>query len=186
MHDDPNSNFENDFTKVKNTVKSASANIFRLGAAECKISMDGLTTKQMLQYMQALGTVERNRLQRLSAAFNINPAHGFVTDDAAEGGTKQIKDPMEICLRGIDLAAQGGFDKVTFDGASDNYPSIPFIQQITFPDALRLVHEAHSIGLTTYMSAGFTFKNIKVPSTYQPLTPLVDSNQCSGCRLYWS
>ena len=115
---------------------------------------------QMLRYMQALATVPRRRLQYLSAAFNINPATESITDDSAsgEGQTVQISGGLNICRRGIQLAAQGGFDKVTFDGAADKYPSVPFIQQLSFAEALEAVHEAHSVGLTTYMSAGFTFK----------------------------
>jgi len=34
-----------------------------------------------------------------------------------------ITDKLEIGRRGIELAALGGFDKVTWDGASDSYPS---------------------------------------------------------------
>jgi hypothetical protein len=143
-------------------VKASLNKFFDLGAAECKISMDGLTTSQMLKYMEALATVPRKRLQYLSAAFNINPATASITDDAVEGTPVQLSDHKEICLRGIQLAAQGGFDKVTFDGAADTYPSKPFVQQMSFPDLLECVHEAHSCGLATYMSAGFTFKNIKV------------------------
>jgi len=111
--------------------------------------------------MRALGTVPRKRLQYLSAAFNIHPATNSITDDTDQNNPVELTQPMEICLRGIQLAAQGGFDKSTFDGAEDTYPSVPFIKQISFEQALELVHEAHSVGLSTYMSAGFTFKNIK-------------------------
>ncbi|KAI0350304.1 hypothetical protein OH77DRAFT_1088113 [Trametes cingulata] len=160
-HASPSGDFEHEFLGAVNTVKASLNKFFDLGAAECKISMDGLATSQMLKYMQALATAPRTRLQYLSAAFNINPAGGSVTDDAVEGDHVELSTPMEICLRGIQLAAQGGFDKVTFDGASDSYPSVPVIRQFSFADALELVHEAHSVGLVTYMSAGFTFKNIK-------------------------
>jgi hypothetical protein len=162
LHTAPSNNFDHEFVAGTNMVMAALNKFFDLGAAECKISMEGLTTSQMLRYMQALGTVPRKRLQYLSAAFNINPAENSVTDDTYENNPVELTKPMEICLRGIQLAAQGGFDKVTFDGAADTYPSRPFIEQLSFAEALELVHEAHSVGLITYMSAGFTFKNIKV------------------------
>ncbi|KAI0350301.1 hypothetical protein OH77DRAFT_1087539 [Trametes cingulata] len=154
-------NLEHEFLAATNIVKASLNKFFDLGAAECKVSMDDLTTSQMLKYMHALTTVPRKRLQYLSAAFNINPAGGSVTDDAVDGHPVELSTPMAICRRGIQLAAQGGFDKVTFDGASDTYPSVPVIRQLSFAQALELVHEAHSVGLVTYMSAGFTFKNIK-------------------------
>ncbi|KAJ6496144.1 hypothetical protein C8R45DRAFT_1072436 [Mycena sanguinolenta] len=160
-HTGDSHNFDNEFTASTNTIKATLTTFFNLGAAECKISMEGLTTSQMLRYMQMLGSVSRRRLQYLSAAFNINPANKSVTDDVDVQHPVLLKKPMEICLRGIQLAAQGGFDKVTFDGADDRYPSVPFVQQMLFADLLKLVHEAHSVGLITYMSAGFTFKNIK-------------------------
>ncbi|KAI0364629.1 hypothetical protein BV20DRAFT_826352 [Pilatotrama ljubarskyi] len=160
-HTSRSRNFDHEFLTAANIVKAALNRFFDLGAAECKISMDDLTTSQMLKYMRALATVPRKRLQYLSAAFNINPASGSITDDAVEGGPVRLSTPLEIGRRGIQLAAQGGFDKVTFDGAADAYPSVPVIKQFSFAEALELVHEAHSVGLTTYMSAGFTFKNIK-------------------------
>jgi hypothetical protein len=162
LHTTPTANFDYEFVGAVNTVKAALNKFFDLGSAECKISMDGLTTTQMLKYMQALATVPRTCLQYLSAAFNIHPDSESIVDDTIEGSPTQLTTSMEICLRGIQLAAQGGFDKVTFDGADDKYPSVPFIKQLSFAEALQLVHEAHSVGLTTYMSAGFTFKNIKV------------------------
>jgi len=85
---------------------------------------------------------------------------------------------MDIGRRGIELAALGGFDKCTWDGAADSYPShckylllvyspcsckslAGIILQLGFQNALELVHLAHSVGLTTYMSAGFKFHNIQ-------------------------
>ena len=35
------------------------------------------------------------------------------------------------------------------------------MEQLDFRDALELVHRAHSVGLVTYMSAGFKFHNIQ-------------------------
>jgi hypothetical protein len=39
--------------------------------------------------------------------------------------------------------------------------STGIILQLGFQNALELVHRAHSVGLTTYMSAGFKFHNIQ-------------------------
>jgi hypothetical protein len=46
--------FEYDFIKVVNTTSSAATAAFQLGAAECKVAMDGLRSSQMLAYMRAL------------------------------------------------------------------------------------------------------------------------------------
>lgn len=46
--------FEYDFIKVVNTTSSAATAAFQLGAAECKVAMDGLRTSQMVAYMRAL------------------------------------------------------------------------------------------------------------------------------------
>ena len=86
--------------------------------------MDTLTASEAIAYMRALsGHVLRNHKQILSAAFNLNTP---LVDDLAEdaqGDYPVITDNIEIGRRGIELAALGGFDKVTFDGAADTYPS---------------------------------------------------------------
>lgn len=52
---------------------SAVSNVFSLGAAECKISMEGLSTSEALSYMKALrAQVRRSKKQVLSAAWNLN------------------------------------------------------------------------------------------------------------------
>ena len=79
----------------------------------------------------------------------------------ADGSPRVLSDQMDIGRRGIELAAQGGFDKCTWDGAADAYPSQCIILQLGFQNALELVHRAHSVGLVCYMSAGFKFHNIK-------------------------
>jgi hypothetical protein len=53
-----------------------------------------------------------------SAAFNLNTP---IVDDIEQ---RYIKTPLEIGKRAIEIAALGGFDKVTWDGASDSYPSV--------------------------------------------------------------
>ena len=40
----------------------------------------------------------------------------------------------------------GGFEKVTWDGASDTYPSQCVMYQLTHEEAITLVHEAHERG----------------------------------------
>jgi hypothetical protein len=58
-----------------------------------------------------------------SAAFNLN--HPIVDDlDPNEAGEPRLlTEQMDIGRRGIELAALGGFDKCTWDGAADTYPS---------------------------------------------------------------
>ena len=115
--------------------------------------MDDLTASQMVAYMRSLaGHALRNHRQYFSAAFNLNTP---LIDDLnldAEGKPTIITEQVAIGRRGIELAALGGFDKVTWDGASDTYPSQCIILQLGFQNALELVHRAHSVGLTTYMS----------------------------------
>ncbi|KAG9118479.1 hypothetical protein FRC07_007000, partial [Ceratobasidium sp. 392] len=100
-----------------------------------------------------------------SAAFNLNTP---LIDDIEE---VYLKNPVLIGTRAIRLAVLGGFDKVTWDGASDSYPSIPMLKaekgskqdgQLQLSDALTLVHKAHSVGLTTYFSAGFKLVHIEI------------------------
>jgi len=78
---------------------------------------------------------------------------------------------MNIGRRAIELAALGGFDKVTWDGAADSYPSTPLLKLsdnandhglLSLRDATELVHLAHSAGLTTYFSAGFKLPHIEI------------------------
>ncbi|KAF8994065.1 hypothetical protein BDQ17DRAFT_1431325 [Cyathus striatus] len=154
--------FGHDFIKVVNTTSAAATGAFQLGAAECKVAMDGLKTSQMVAYMRALaGHALRNHRQYFSAAFNLN--HPILDDlNPNEDGTPRLlSEQMDIGRRGIELAALGHFDKVTWDGAADSYPSQCIILQLGFQNALELVHRAHSVGLTTYMSAGFKFHNIQ-------------------------
>ena len=58
-----------------------------------------------------------------SAAYNLN--HPLIDDlNPTQGGNpRTITDKLEIGRRAVELAALGGFDKVTWDGASDSYPS---------------------------------------------------------------
>ncbi|GAB1520480.1 hypothetical protein RhiTH_003557 [Rhizoctonia solani] len=153
-----------DFIKVVDTVASACTSMFQLGSAECKIAMGGLKASDMVAYMRALrGHTLKNYRQCLSAAFNLNTP---LVDDIH--GTYHDK-PIEIARRAIELTVLGGFDKVTWDGASDSYPSTPLLiiskndnGLLSLCEAKELVHKAHSAGLLTYFSAGFKEPHIEV------------------------
>jgi len=157
-------NFNIDFLKVVHTTAASLSSAFIHGAAECKLVMEGLTSNQMLEYMHHMAAqVSRNKAkQYLSAAFPLNTP---LTDDrpevmAANGGKpKVITDKYEIGKTGVILTAMGGFDKVTFDGAGDVYPSVNVLEQLGRAEAVDLVHLAHERGLMTYYSAGFKIKD---------------------------
>ncbi|KAL1925517.1 uncharacterized protein VTP21DRAFT_400 [Calcarisporiella thermophila] len=154
--------FDLDFIKVVNTTSAAASSAFQLGAAECKVAMDGLRSSQMVRYMKALsGHTLRNHKQYLSSAFNLNTV---LIDDLPPHSPESpayLTDQMDIGRRGIELAAMGGFEKVTWDGASDSYPSRCVLEQLGFQNMLELVHRAHELGLVTYFSAGFKFHHIE-------------------------
>ncbi|RUP43877.1 hypothetical protein BC936DRAFT_136607 [Jimgerdemannia flammicorona] len=130
--------FEHDLIKVINTVSAAATAAFALGSAECKVAMCNLTTSDMVTYMRGLaGHVLRNAgRQYLSCAWNLNTE---IVDDLPPHSRKQpkiLKNRMEIGRRAIEVAALGGFDKVTWDGASDtckffNSPLLAVIRSIS-------------------------------------------------------
>lgn len=68
---------------------------------------------------------------------------------------------IEIALWAIEITVEGGFGTLTWDGASDTYPSKCIIYQLTPEAALTVNHEAHLRGLLTYFSAGFKYDEIK-------------------------
>jgi len=156
--------FEIDFLKVVHTTAAAMSAAFAHGGAECKVVMEGPTTSQMLQYMRHLSLqVIRNRArQYMSAAFPLNTP---LVDDREEvlekngGKPVTITDKYEIGKLGVILASMGGFDKCTFDGAGDVYPSVNVLEQLGRAEAVDLIHRAHERGLITYYSAGFKIKD---------------------------
>lgn len=157
--------FQQSFIKVVNTTSAACSQAFSLGAAECKIAMDDLSTSQMIAYLRALsGHTLRSPHQYLSCAFNLNWP---IVDDKRQDErgnllpAQLVTDPFEIAQLAIEIASEGGFDKVTWDGASDTYPSKCIIHQLNFDQWLFLAHRAHECGLTTYTSAGFKFPQIR-------------------------
>ena len=150
--------------KTSRTFAAAASSLLSDGLAEVKFSVERLTASEAVRLLSSLAReVRRDRhAQVLSAAFNINTP---VLDDREEtvrarGGAVQAATAEEIGLLGIEIAAQAGLDKVTWDGTADTYPSRCITDQLGGPLALTLVHRAHEVGLLTYFSAGFRFANI--------------------------
>lgn len=152
-------NFGEDFLKIVNITAAAASAAFFMGAAEVKIAMERLSTSEALKYMHALrAQVQRSRKQFLSAAWNLNQE--LVNDFEVES-PEILTERKDIAVKAVMITSLGGFDKVTWDGASDTYPSKCIMYQLSFEDALTIVHEAHLKGLVTYFSAGFKFDEIK-------------------------
>jgi hypothetical protein len=59
------------------------------------------------------------------------------------------------------VAVDGGFDRVTWDGASNQIPSKPIIDQLSHEQFVTLVHTAHENGLQTYFSAGLEAEHVE-------------------------
>ncbi|MBN1209238.1 MAG: hypothetical protein JXB05_30555 [Myxococcaceae bacterium] len=150
--------FHLDLWKVVHTMAAAASAMFQQGVAECKFAMERMTASQIIEFMRCLrSNVLRNpRTQYLSAAFNLNTP---ILDDR-DGGERRVTGRREIGMLGIELVKAGGFDKVTWDGSADTYPSVPVMEQISHATAVELVHRAHEQGLLTYFSAGFRLPQI--------------------------
>lgn len=150
-----------DFSMLKTirTFSAALTSLFADGLSECKLSIEGMTASQAVTFMQGIcsKTQYDSSRQILSAAFCINSP---IIDDRGED-PREITDPFEVALLGIELTVQGGFSKVTWDGTADTYPSKCFIEQLPASQAITLVHKAHENGLLTYFSAGFRFHHIE-------------------------
>ncbi|THV40220.1 zinc-binding dehydrogenase [Glycomyces buryatensis] len=167
--------------KTVHTTAAACSSLFGDGLTECKLAIERMTATEAVEFMSAIvGNVRRDRhRQVLSAAFNLNTP---ILDDRVEtlranGGRPQLAaDRYSIGLLGIELAAAGGFDKVTWDGTADTYPSRCVIEQLAFEQAVALVHRAHEAGLLTYFSAGFRFVH---PDRHQLelIAQLIDAGQ---------
>ena len=144
--------FDMDLLKTAHLHASACTAMFVNGIADCKIAIERMTGPQAIRFMRAVsGNVLRDRdRQTLSAAFNLN------TPLSVEGeqGAVVLRDRFEIGHAGVQLARAGGFDKIAWDGASNEVPSRPIVEQITHAELVDLVHFAHENGLETYVSAG--------------------------------
>ncbi|MFC4403082.1 hypothetical protein [Gracilibacillus xinjiangensis] len=161
--------FESDFkpsaVKTVHTWSAACSAIFMDGLTECKLAIERMTATEAIRFMKYMaGNVRRDpHTQALAAAFNINTP---ILDDREKtikennGKPKLITDRFEIGMLGIEIVKEGGFDKVTWDGTANTYPSKCVIEQLTFSEALTMVHKAHEEGLLTYFSAGFRFKHL--------------------------
>lgn len=143
--------FDMDLLKTAHLHASACTAMFVNGIADCKIAIERMTGPQAIRFMRAVaGNVLRDRdRQTLSAAFNVNtPLDG-------------LRDRFEIAKKGVELARAGGFDKIAWDGASNEVPSKPLVEQITHAELVDLVHFAHENGLETYVSAGMLAEHMK-------------------------
>lgn len=145
-----NQNFEMDILKTVHLHASACTAMFVNGIADCKVAIERMSSKDAVRFMRALsGNVLRDRdRQTLSAAFNVNtPIDG-------------ITNRFEIGRKGVEIARAGGFDKIAWDGASNEVPSKPICEQLTHEELVDLVHLAHENGPETYISAGMIAKHM--------------------------
>lgn len=155
---------EDSLIKTSRTFAAAATSLLADGLAEVKFAVERMTASEAVQLLSSLANeVRRDRYaQVLSAAFNINVP---LLDDRPEvvavtGEPRWARTQREIGLLGVEIAAAAGFDKVTWDGTADTYPSRCITDQLTKPVTVELVHRAHEAGLLTYFSAGFRFSNI--------------------------
>lgn len=152
-------------TPSRTTAAQASA-VFANGTADAKVTMDGLTASEAIEFMQHVKeAVVRREGQFLSAAFNVTKP---LVDDRPEtlakngGQPVTLTDAYGIAKLSVELTAEGGWEKVTWDGASDEIPSRPLLAhpkdtvqgRLTLGQLTEVVHDAHSAGLETYISAG--------------------------------
>ncbi|MEP7356880.1 MAG: hypothetical protein ABI847_06535 [Anaerolineales bacterium] len=158
-------NVRRDLLKSVHMTASACTAMYRNGIADCKISIERMTATEAVTFMRAVvGNVLRDRnRQFLSAAFRINYP---IIDDrpetvAREGGPVNVTGRMEIARLGVKLARDGGFDKVAWDGSSNEVPSIPIIEQLKLGQWVELAHLAHEAGLECYVSAGCVAKHMR-------------------------
>jgi hypothetical protein len=147
-----------DLLKSVHMTASACTAMFRNGIADCKISIERMTTTEAIEFMRAVvGNVLRDRnRQFLSAAFRINFP---IVDDRPEtvarhGKPITVSDRMALAGLGIELTRAGGFDKIAWDGSSNEVPSIPILEQLPLARFVELAHRAHEAGLECYVSAG--------------------------------
>eukprot|EP01061_Rhynchopus_euleeides_P013820 TRINITY_DN23_c0_g1_i4.p1 TRINITY_DN23_c0_g1~~TRINITY_DN23_c0_g1_i4.p1 ORF type:complete len:2139 (+),score=1003.49 TRINITY_DN23_c0_g1_i4:111-6527(+) len=158
---------------VHNTASACSA-MFASGIVDCKIAIENMTDQQATVFMNGVvANVRRDReTQFLSAAFNINrplfsdaanrsfrkPTEAEAAQMTAEQYDKEVKGFIDLAVR---VAAEGNFDKVTLDGASERKgPSVPIVEQLPHHLMVYFMHAAHSSGLVTYLSAGLNPANL--------------------------
>jgi len=151
--------FEMDLLKTAHLHASACTAMFVNGVADCKIAIERMSSAQAVRFMRAVsGNVLRDRdRQTLSAAFNVNTPLVVESEDGAHVLTKRF----EIAHAGVQIARAGGFEKIAWDGASNDVPSKPIVEQLTHEELVDLVHFAHENGLETYVSAGMLAEHMR-------------------------
>ncbi len=151
--------FEMDILKTAHLHASACTAMFVNGIADCKIAIERMTSPHAVRFMRAVsGNVLRDRdRQTLSAAFNVNTPLVVESQDGVHTLTKRF----DIAHAGVQIARAGGFDKIAWDGASNEVPSKPIVEQLTHEELVDLVHFAHENGLETYVSAGMLAEHMK-------------------------
>jgi hypothetical protein len=158
-------NVKRDMLKAVHMTASACTAMYRNGVADCKISIERMTATEAVRFMRAVvGNVLRDRnRQFLSAAFRINFP---IVDDrpdtvARHGGPVTLNNRLEIAKLGVKLARDGGFDKVAWDGSTNEVPSIPIVEQLPLGEWVELAHLAHEAGLECYISAGCVARHMR-------------------------
>ncbi|QTL47333.1 hypothetical protein [Priestia aryabhattai] len=152
-------NYDIDKLKSVHMTASACTTMFQNGIADCKVAIERMSSFVAVEFMKSvIGNVMRDTTkQTLAAAFNINTP--FIDDKYSN---TEVTDQFEIAKLGIQIAVDGGFDRVTWDGADRvHIPSIPIIDQMSHQQFVQLVHMAHENGLQTYFSAGLEAKHIE-------------------------
>jgi hypothetical protein len=148
--------------KTGHIIASVCSAMFAHGIADCKIAMDGMTAGEMVEFMRVVaGNVIRDRArQRLSAAFNVT-APMIVDDFFTKGQSRNVEGPYRQAEFAIRVVRAGYFNKVAWDGASDERPSVPIVGRLKRSELHSLIHEAHEHGLETYISAGITSREMR-------------------------
>ncbi len=151
--------FALDLLKTVHLHASACTAMFVNGIADCKIAIERMSGASAVRFMRAVsGNALRDRdRQTLSAAFNLNTP--LEVEDAT--GRRTVTERYEVGRLGIELARAGGFDKIAWDGASNEVPSRPLVEQLTHAQLVDLVHHAHENGLETYVSAGMVADHMR-------------------------
>ncbi|MGD9823247.1 LOG family protein, partial [Desulfobacter sp.] len=159
---DPDYFFNAALLKAAHQTASACSAMFEAGIVDAKIAIENMTEQQAIRFMNAVvANVRRDPdRQYLSAAFNINRP----IFSESRGKLLQRTDPdgtTAIAKAAVQITRQGNFDKVTLDGASERKgASVPVVDQLSHPQMLGFVHEAHQAGLITYLSAGIDASNL--------------------------
>lgn len=160
----PTNNYAMDALKSVHMSASACSAMFQNGVADCKIAIERMYLKDAVSFMKGVvGNVFRTYgKQTLAAAFNLNTPY---YDDLYHPCENRkdcyvLTDPFEIAKTAIKVAVDGGFDRVTWDGASNQIPSKPIIDQLSHEQFVTLVHMAHENGLQTYFSAGLEAEHV--------------------------